>query len=193
MKEPGRQLEPHFEDLFRSTRDDLLGYLLRRAENAEEAADLLAETYAIAWRRIARVPPGEEARLWLFGVARNLLRKGHTRQRSHLAVVARLANELQTSGIHSPDGEESEAVDAALARLPRAQREAVLLSAWEGMTPREIAAVIGAPVNLVRVRLHRARARLRIDLADLDPEGDLSPSGRRRVRARQTHGTTEVA
>jgi RNA polymerase sigma-70 factor, ECF subfamily len=185
VRESGREAE-RFEELFRSTRDDLLRYLLRRTRSPEEAADLLAETYAIAWRRLAALPLGEQAPLWLLGVARNLLRKSQSRGRSQSAVVARLALELQAASNAVAESAESEVVGAALQRLPQSQREAVMLTAWEGLTPREIAAVTGTPVNLVRVRLHRARARLRSDLGHLDPEGDPSAPATKREPCRPT-------
>jgi RNA polymerase sigma-70 factor (ECF subfamily) len=152
-----------FEQLFRETREDLLAYLVRRSARVEDAADALAETYLIAWRRFDAVPRGDAARLWLFGVARNLLMKGATRHRAQDALVERLAHELQ-AGASYPEDSRSEALRAAVAALPVSQREVVLLTAWEGLTPKQIATVTGARVNLVRVRLHRARNRLKQEL-----------------------------
>jgi RNA polymerase sigma factor (sigma-70 family) len=156
-----------FEQLFRDTRTDLLAYLVRRSQSAEDAADVLAETYLIAWQKLDAIPTGERARLWLFGVARNLLMKGATRRRSRHALVERLAGELRSA--HPPqdrvEDERSIALRVALAALPQREREIVLLTAWEGLTPKQIAAVTGTPVNVVRVRLHRARARLKRELA----------------------------
>lgn len=43
--------------------------MLRRSKSPEDAADVLVETYLIAWRKLDAVPRGDEARLWLFGVA----------------------------------------------------------------------------------------------------------------------------
>jgi RNA polymerase sigma-70 factor, ECF subfamily len=151
-----------FEQLFRETRADLLAYALRRSPTAEDAADVLAETYLIAWRRLERVPSGEEARLWLFGVARKLLLKGAGRRRSRDRLVERLARELRVSGrVGRPAEDESlETARRALASLPSRDREILTLTAWEGLTPKEIAAVTGMSANIVRVRLHRARKRL---------------------------------
>lgn len=161
-----------FEQLFRETRTDLLAYIVRRSQSAEDAADVLAETYLVAWQKLDAIPTGERARLWLFGVARNLLLKGASRRRSRHALVERLAAEL--GGAHPPqapvEDERSAALRAALAALPERQREIVMLTAWEGLTPKQIAAVTGTPVNIVRVRLHRARTRLKRDLtASLRP------------------------
>jgi RNA polymerase sigma factor (sigma-70 family) len=156
-----------FEQLFRETRMDLLAYIMRRSPNAEDAADVLAETYLIAWRKFDGMPTGERARLWLFGVARNLLMKGASQRRSRQTLVESLAGELRSA--HTPrnpvDDERASALRAALAELPARDRELVMLTAWEGLTPKQIATVVGTPVNVVRVRLHRARARLKRDLA----------------------------
>jgi RNA polymerase sigma-70 factor (ECF subfamily) len=152
-----------FEALFRQTRGDVLAYALRRTRSPEDAADVLAETYLIAWRKIGSIPHGEEARLWLFGVARNVLRRGAVRERALNAMVEQLAHELHTQEATAPRAQDAlgARMQAALRSLPERQREVVLLSAWEGLAPREIAAVTRTPVNVVRVRLHRARVRLR--------------------------------
>jgi RNA polymerase sigma factor (sigma-70 family) len=151
-----------FDQLFRETRHDLLAYALRRTRSSEDAADVLAETYLIAWRKLDSIPRGESGRLWLFGVARNVLRRGGTREHALSMAVARLALELREHEVAEPTREElAPALRAALRKLPEQQREALLLAAWEGLTPREIAAVTATSVNLVRVRLHRARTRLR--------------------------------
>ncbi|HYY32175.1 MAG TPA: RNA polymerase sigma factor [Gaiellaceae bacterium] len=155
------QARAAFEALFRTTRADLLAYLLRRSTSPEDAADVLAETYLIAWRKLETIPKGDRARLWLFGVARNLLLKSATRRRSGDALVSRLAGELRAARAVVPEEEWSDHVSAALAMLPEGDREILMLSAWEGLTPKEIAAVLEVSANVVRVRLHRARSRLR--------------------------------
>lgn len=174
-----------FEELFFATREDLLAYLVRRTSRAEDAADALAETYLIAWRRLDAIPPGDAARLWLFGVARNLLMKGATRHRAQNALVERLAQELPAGAFEPVEDARSDALRAAVAALPARHREVVLLTAWEGLTPKQIATVTGTPVNLVRVRLHRARNRLRHEL-----ETELrAGAGRNRLRASATSAT----
>lgn len=166
MRAPGAQREARFARLFAETHGDLLAYALRRARSPEDAADVLAETFLVAWRRLDSLPPSPESRLWLFGVARNVLRRGASRERANSAIVERLARELcdAVAAAQPAEREPSPELWSALQALPEAQREVLLLTAWEELTPREIAAVTGAPVNLVRVRLHRARARLKQDL-----------------------------
>src|SRR5438105_3394623 len=51
-----------FERLFRDTRTDLLAYVMRRSPSAEDAADVLADTYLVAWQKLDAIPDGERAR-----------------------------------------------------------------------------------------------------------------------------------
>ena len=167
-----------FEQLFRDTRTDLLAYVLRRSRNAEDAAYVLAETYLIAWHKLDRSPKGDLARLWLFGVARNLLMKGASRRSSGNALVERLANELRSADpAHSPlEDERCDALRAVLVALSVEDREILTMTAWEGLTPKQIAKVIGTSANVILVRLHRARASLK---RQLDLERPVARCGER--------------
>jgi RNA polymerase sigma factor (sigma-70 family) len=158
-----------FEMIYRETRQSLLAYFLRRADSADDAADLLSEVYLVAWRRISQVPAGEEARLWLFGVARRLLANQRRRARTAADLAVALERSLASPGVQPSSVESGIAageVAAALRELPPADRELLMLSGWEGLTPSEIGVVVGRPSALVRVRLHRARARLRAKLVE---------------------------
>lgn len=155
--------QAQFERLVADTGPALLAYALRRAKSPEDAADAVAETFLIAWRKLDKLPPGDDARLWLFGAARNVLRRGASRRYLEHEAVERLGRELRQA-IAPAESEGSPVLRSALASLPETQREVLLLAAWEELSPREIAAVTGVPVNLVRVRLHRARTRLRREL-----------------------------
>jgi RNA polymerase sigma-70 factor (ECF subfamily) len=158
-----------FRRLFDDSERDLLAYALRRVERPEDAADVVAETFLVAWRRLDDVPPGAQARLWLYGVARRQLanqRRGQLR-RSQLA--DRLRGELPAAV--APGAVEDDrviAVRGALARLDEADRELLALSSWEGLSPGEIAVVLRLPAVTLRSRLHRARKRLRAELARAD-------------------------
>ncbi|MFG1612822.1 RNA polymerase sigma factor [Nonomuraea wenchangensis] len=159
-----------FEAVYRQTYDRILGYAVRRCDSPEDAADVVAETFAIAWRRVDALPPGDEARLWLYGVARNVLanhRRGEHRRYAHLvAFDAGLADLYARahSPAHDPPAD-LEAVVQALAVLSDDDRELISLVAWEGLDHGEIAAVLGCSRNAVRIRLHRARRRLTKALA----------------------------
>jgi RNA polymerase sigma-70 factor (ECF subfamily) len=150
--------QAEFEALFRDTRAPLLAYLTRRAPS-EDAADLLGEVYLIAWRRRADLPPGEERRLWLYGVARRLLAEHH---RSACARVDAEGEAGDSSTPESPneDDRRGAAVRRALASLSDLDRELVTLTTWERLSTADAARVVGITAGTARVRLHRARARL---------------------------------
>lgn len=162
MRTDSQTPEQRFDRLFRETQADILAYLLRRARTPEDAADALSETYVAAWRKFDQLPEGDRARLWLFGAARNELRKAADRMRTsdnltgELAIQLRLALEDQISPAE-PDA----ALLTAVLGLSRIDQEIITLAAWEQLTPREIAAVLDLSANVVRVRLHRVRANLR--------------------------------
>lgn len=157
-----------FRALFDDAERDLLAYALRRVDRPEDAADIVAETFLVAWRRLDDIPPGGEARLWLYGVARRQLanqRRGQLR-RSQLA--DRLRDELPAAmaAAAAPAGEDDRVLGlrAALGRLDEADRELLTLSSWEGLSPAELAVVLQLPAVTLRSRLHRARKRLRAEL-----------------------------
>lgn len=81
----GVDLDDRFRVLYAAHLNAILGYALRRVAAPEDAADVVAETFLIAWRRCADVPPGGEARLWLYGVARRVL-ANHVRVGTVVAV-----------------------------------------------------------------------------------------------------------
>jgi RNA polymerase sigma-70 factor, ECF subfamily len=149
--------------LYRATHVDVLAFLLRRCPTAEDAADCLAETYLVAWEKRDQVPAGSAARPWLFGVARNVMRRGHERQGRLATATQSLAEELQSAAsarpAHSPD--ESDRIMAILSELSAVDQEIITMISWDGLSPREIAQILGISANVVRVRAHRARARLR--------------------------------
>jgi RNA polymerase sigma factor (sigma-70 family) len=150
----------------------VLGYLTRRTDPASDAADLVAEVFVVAWRRLADVP-GEldEARAWLLGVARRVLANHHRGATRRDQLADRLRGDLALrSQAHAPGGAAGRVGDA-LARLDAEDRELLTLVAWEELTSAQAGAVLGLSAAAVRKRLQRVRTRLR---ADLDAEDDVA-------------------
>lgn len=143
-----------FDALFQAHWSDVAAYAARRLPPAD-AADLAADVFTVAWRRLADVPPEPAARLWLFGTARRLLanQRRATARRGRLLVALEAAFEVATPPVE-PLG-----VAAALAALRSDDREVLRLAAWEGLGPTELAAVLGCSPGAAAVRLHRARRR----------------------------------
>ncbi len=138
----------------------ITAYARRRGAHDPDA--LAAEVMAIAWRRLANVPC-DDPRPWLIATARNLLladRRGHGRPDEDLAGVELAAPEERPAPTLELDAE----LEVALASLSAQDREALLLVAWEDLTPAAAAASIGISPAAFRVRLHRARRRLVYEL-----------------------------
>jgi RNA polymerase sigma-70 factor, ECF subfamily len=138
-----------------------------RRRGSADADALAAEVMTIAWRRLADVP-GDDPRPWLYATARNLLlEEGRKRGRTARAEPEPLAP--------APELEEIDPeLRRALLRLSVLDREALLLIAWEDLTPAQAAKALGINPTAFRVRLLRARRRLRAHLeaaaADAAPQ-----------------------
>ncbi|GID28797.1 RNA polymerase sigma factor [Paractinoplanes brasiliensis] len=161
--------EGRFRRAYARDFESLLAYATRRVEQPADAADVVAETFLVAWRRRRELPDGDETRLWLYGVARNVLanhhRAGIRRERLGVRLRRRLTAVTRDPGAEVP---ERLAVHAALGSLGDLDREVLTLTVWEGLRPREAAIVLGISAAAVRTRLSRARARVREVLGD-DP------------------------
>lgn len=155
---PPDERRRRFEEIYAACHDPVLGYLLRRTSNGDDAADVLAETFLTAWRRLDDVPVGDEARPWLYGVARRVLANHHRGERRRTALGERLRAELAAVAPPARDGDLA-VFTTAFRELPEPERELLSLVAWEGLDHGQIATVLGCSRNAVRVRLHRARRR----------------------------------
>jgi RNA polymerase sigma factor (sigma-70 family) len=160
--------QARFEHLYDQASLEVLGYALRRAGSPEDAADVVSETFLIAWRRLDEVPTGDEARLWLYGVARRVLANQRRGQQRRERLNARLRDEVAVVSARAMAERPApaSAVMAALAGLEEADRELITLVAWEGLDRDQIATMLGCSRATVRVRLHRARHRLARLLGD---------------------------
>ena len=157
-----------FEEIYAAQCAPLLGYALRRTSNGDDAADIVAETFLIAWRRLDDVPAGDGARLWLYGVARRVLANHHRGERKKSELSDRLSRDLAVVH-HDPEYTGELAVAATAFRsLADPDRELLALVGWEGLDHAEIAAVLGCSRNAVRIRLHRARARFAEAVSQFD-------------------------
>ncbi|MGK5550927.1 RNA polymerase sigma factor [Actinomadura kijaniata] len=148
--------EDEFAELYERNFRALLGYALRRCASADDAADVVAETFAVAWRRAGELPEGDNARLWLYGAARRVLANHRRGEQRHALRTAALRAELAAVPVNEPD---VPVVGEVFRGLPAPDRELLSLVAWEGLAVPEIAKVLGCSRNAVSIRLHRARKR----------------------------------
>jgi RNA polymerase sigma-70 factor (ECF subfamily) len=170
--------EQRLDALYAAHGRSVLAYAVRRAADEHDAADVLAETFLVAWRRLDDIPSGDQALMWLYAVARRVLANQKRGERRRQRLAQRLGREL-VSALETVAPSEPAAVPivAALAGLGTDDREIVLLAAWEELSPQQIGAVLGITQIAARSRLHRARKRLRALLdhpADVDEVDQLN-------------------
>jgi RNA polymerase sigma-70 factor (ECF subfamily) len=132
----------------------VLAYARRRASSAT-ADEVLSDVFMVAWRRLDDVPP--DALPWLLGCARHALANHRRAQRRRTRLLTRLRPMLSED---PPIGLRDGRLADALSQLGARDREALLLSAWEGLAAEQAASVLGCSPAAFRVRLHRARKRL---------------------------------
>lgn len=154
-----------FERIYAANHAAITGYVLRRTDSPDDAADVIAETFLACWRRLNDVPDGDSARLWLYGVARRVLANHHRANRRRTALADRLRADLAAAYRARERSGELTTITAAFRSLPAADQELLALAAWERLTTRQIAAVLGCSPNAVRIRRHRARRRFTALLA----------------------------
>ncbi|MFL5919643.1 MAG: sigma-70 family RNA polymerase sigma factor [Gaiellaceae bacterium] len=130
-----------------------------RRRGSDDADALAAEVMAIAWRRLADVPK-DDPRPWLYATARNLLLAEGRRRRRRAAVEAEAVAPAPQVAAIDPQ------LRSALLQLSPLDREALLLIAWEDLTSTQAAKALGVNATAFRVRLLRARRRLRALLED---------------------------
>ncbi len=138
----------------------ITAYVRRRGGQDPEA--IAAEVMAIAWRRLADISR-DDARPWLIVTARHLLLAEHRKRGTPELTL----EGIEMEAAHPLDGviELDPELSAALMSLSTTDREALLLVAWEDLTPAMAAASLEISAAAFRIRLYRARRRLADKLA----------------------------
>lgn len=169
-----------FSSLYDAAYADLLRFASRRIELAT-AEDVVAEAFLVAWRRLDDLPTQpDDARAWLFGIARGVMlntRRGAERQR---ALGVRLTEGF-TGRIEAADDHTAMRVDVARAwhRLPERYQEALALSVLDELTAPQAAVVLEISPVAFRLRLSRARRSLRLHLEHRTESSSPLPSAER--------------
>ena len=165
---PRELAEARFSSLYRDHEREILRYALRRSAEPQDAADVVAETFLVAWRRLGEVPIGAEARLWLYATARRVLANHQRGIKRRTRLADRLREELRRQLPMQPASDRP--VLDALAGMADADRELLMLVGMEELSPSAAARVLGISTMAARTRLHRARRRLRARLAEQSEE-----------------------
>lgn len=141
------------------------GYVLRRTASSDDAAEVVAETFLTLWRRFDEAPAGDALRPWTFGVARKVMANHRRGEHRRTELADRLTSEFSRIMQTLPDPADAVAdrdhIRSAFQSLGESDRELLRLIAWEGLSTDEIAVALGVKTAVVRLRVHRARRRLR--------------------------------
>ena len=174
-----------FGQLFDRHAGAVYSYLFRLTANWSEAEDLTSAVFLHAWRRRAEVVIDRDSSLpWLLGVARRLAQNSSRARKRYQAALARIGTHLADG---APAADPADAVlgrldsvqrmarlRAAVAKLPRHEREAVELCVWAELDQQAAAVSLGVKVGTVKSRLHRARRHLATELGA--PGGGAGPA-----------------
>lgn len=166
-----------FDAVFGAYRRRVFAYLVRMTRRRDVAEDLLQETFLRLAQHARTLLPETRPGAWLFTVAHRLFVSWTRAQ----AVRAQLAGDLPETERAAPgdptrspfealaDSQSQLALERAFAGLAPAYREVALLVGVEGMTPGEVAQILGQTPEAVRQRLARARKELAGALGDHAP------------------------
>jgi RNA polymerase sigma factor (sigma-70 family) len=177
----GSERLSRFDELFAAYGADIVAYCGWRLPSPSDGQDAAAEVFLTAWRRLDELPEGDAARVWLYATARRVTANHRRSSRRRATLQERLVLDAATAPQYI-DATDAEAalVREALRRLGPRDRELLLLAEWEGLSPAEIAGVLGCLTVTARGRLHRARNRFRDSFEELRASGNrpLSSAGR---------------
>jgi len=158
--------------------DGLYRYALALTQRNADAEDLVQETYLRAVRCFSQLAPDSNLKSWMYAILRNAW-LNEVRHASSGPRIVDLDDDQDVYGatqVASGDDPYAEYVStaaredvrAAVASLPPAHREVIVLREYEGLSYQEIAEILGIPPGTVMSRVGRARDRLRVALSQWD-------------------------
>jgi RNA polymerase sigma-70 factor (ECF subfamily) len=143
------------EGLYAQCAAAVMRYARSRVESREAAEDVVMEVFVIACRRLEAIPAGGELP-WLLACARRVLANQRRGERRARALSERLRESAQFAEVEPAEGD---VILAALEQVSERDREVLLLSVWEELSPQELGVALGCSRATAAVRLHRARRR----------------------------------
>lgn len=162
-----------FRAFFQTYHSVMVTAAYNRLGNRADAEEAAAEVFRIAWDRRETLRAGKRL-AWLYATLRNVVGNEYRRRERSERRHEHVMNDLHAGADRSDKSVElSDRLEVrdAIATLPLSDRELIWMAYWEELTREEIAEVLGCSVVSVRVKLHRARARLKAVLHHLALQG----------------------
>jgi len=190
-----------FERLYRANIDAVTAYFARRTTDPQLVADLTADTFVTVITSFESFDPRKgSARAWVFGIARHVYAahcEAYSQQQHKLRRLAgrrELDQDQVEELLERIDAERAgRGLLAALAMLPERERAVIELVDVAGLRAKDVATVLGLTPGTVRMRLMRARTRLRRQAArDAPASARGAPGDRIRQQAAQSPNQTRV-
>ena len=156
------EVDAEFEELYRSSRDDVYAYVAGLLRDRSAAEDVTAAAFERAYRKRSRYDARRGThRAWLFGIARNAALDELRRRRRFAELADEPAAETPATEDQAEVGLRRAALRAAMTALTPRERELVALKFFAGLSNTEIADVLGVSESNAGTRLHRTVEKLR--------------------------------
>jgi RNA polymerase sigma-70 factor (ECF subfamily) len=162
-----------FSQLMSAHKDDLFRFVRRRVADADGASDVVQEAFVAAWGAMASFDPERSFKTWLHAIALNKCRDAARRAATRRTFWGqcpdgddlRVADERPSPEAETISREEVRILRQALATLPEHLREALMLTAVDGLSQAAASATLGCSVKSLEYRVHRARELLASEMA----------------------------
>lgn len=162
-----------FSALMSAHKDDLFRFVRRRVADADAASDVVQEAFVAAWGAMASFDPERSFKTWLHAIALNKCRDAARRAATRRTFWGqcpdgddlRVADERPSPEAETISREEVRILRQALATLPEHLREALMLTAVDGLSQAAASATLGCSIKSLEYRVHRARELLASEMA----------------------------
>lgn len=162
-----------FSALMSAQKDDLYRFVRRRVADADAASDIVQEAFVAAWGAMASFDPERSFKTWLRAIALNKCRDAARRATTRRDFWGdcpngddlRVADERPSPEIETASREELRMLREALETLPERLRDAIMLTAVDGLSQTVASATLGCSVKSLEYRVHRARELLASEMA----------------------------
>lgn len=148
-----------FQELYQRYSDDVYRFAFWLCGDADDAKDITSETFVRVWtaqnKLVLKTVKG-----YLFTIARNLYLQGLRKQRRKAVLDEKLIDPAPLAEALNEQRSEINQLRRNLQQLPETDRTILILRSVEGLSHQEIANMLGITVNLVKVKIHRARIKL---------------------------------